>query len=64
MPSDYSLSELLERLYENQEALEAALMELTLLVEGQGVPEGGNVRGTLETMRERTPTISNKAWLA
>jgi len=36
MPSDYSLSDVLERLYENQQALEAAIMELTLLVEEQG----------------------------
>ncbi len=29
MPSDYSLSDVLERLYENQQALETAVMELT-----------------------------------
>jgi hypothetical protein len=29
MPSDYSLPDILERLYENQQALEAAIMELT-----------------------------------
>jgi hypothetical protein len=58
MPSNYSLSELLERLYENQEALEAAIMELTLLVEEQGAPEvGGNVRGALETMKENAGYI-------
>jgi hypothetical protein len=36
MPSDYSLSDVLERLFENQQALEAAIMELTLLIEEQG----------------------------
>jgi hypothetical protein len=46
MPSDYSLSDVLERLFENQQALEAAIMELTLLIEEQGAQEvGGNVRG-------------------
>ena len=58
MPSDYSLSDLLERLYENQQALEAAVMELTLLAEQQGASEvGGNVRGALETMRENAGYI-------
>jgi hypothetical protein len=54
MPSsEYSLPDTLERIYENQLALEAALMELTLLVEGQGNAEaGGNVRGALETIGE------------
>ncbi|MGE7963040.1 hypothetical protein ACQKPC_11785 [Pseudomonas sp. NPDC089918] len=48
MPSNYSLSDVLERLFENQQALEAAIMELTLLVEEQGAQEvGGNVRGAL-----------------
>jgi hypothetical protein len=57
MPSDYSLSDLLERLYETQEALEAAIMELTLLVEEQEAPEaGGNVRGSSrDDERERRP---------
>ncbi|MGF6455996.1 hypothetical protein [Pseudomonas frederiksbergensis] len=51
MPSDYSLPDVLEKLYENQQALEAAIMELTLLVEEQGAREvGGNVRGALWTM--------------
>ncbi|MGF6331157.1 hypothetical protein ABH909_004035 [Pseudomonas sp. BS3782 TE3695] len=36
MPSNYSLPDVLERIYENQEALQAAIMELTLLVEEQG----------------------------
>lgn len=52
MPSpEYSLPDTLERIYENQLALEAALMELTLLAERQGNAEAGdNVRGALETI--------------
>jgi hypothetical protein len=58
MPSDYSLSDVLERLYENQQALEAAIMELALLVEEQGAREvGGNVRGALWTMGENAGHI-------
>ncbi|CAI8826508.1 DinB family protein [Pseudomonas sp. IT-194MI4] len=58
MPSDYSLSDVLERMYENQQALGAAIMELTLLVEGQGAREvGGNVRGALWTMDENAGHI-------
>lgn len=59
MPSPkYSLTDTLERIYENQLALEAALMELTLLVESQGsVEAGGNVRGALETIGENAGYI-------
>ncbi|MGF6329613.1 hypothetical protein ABH909_002491 [Pseudomonas sp. BS3782 TE3695] len=58
MPSEYSLSDVLERLYENQEALQAAIMELTLLVEGQGALEvDGNVRGALWTLDENAGHI-------
>jgi hypothetical protein len=58
MPSDYSLSDVLERLFENQQALEAAIMELTLLIEEQGAQEvGGNVRGALWTMGENASHI-------
>jgi hypothetical protein len=58
MPSDYSLSDVLERLYENQQALQAAIMELTLLVEEQGAREvGGNVRGALWTVGENADHI-------
>ena len=50
---EYSLTDTLERIYENQLALEAALMELTLLVESQGHAEvGDNVRGALEVIGE------------
>ena len=58
MPSPYSLPDMLERIYENQLALEAALMVLTLLVEGQGNAESGsNVRGALETIGENAGHI-------
>ena len=58
MPSDYSLLDVLERLFENQQALEAAIMELTLLIEEQGTQEvGGNVRGALWTMGENAGHI-------
>ena len=58
MPSNYSLPDVLERIYENQQALQAAIMELTLLVEEQGAQEvGGNVRGALWTMGENAGHI-------
>jgi hypothetical protein len=58
MPEDYSLSDVLERMYHNQLALEAAVMELTLQVERQGLQEvGGNVRGALETIGENAGFI-------
>ncbi|WP_248799944.1 hypothetical protein [Pseudomonas sp. MWU13-2105] len=58
MPGDYSLSEVLERMYTNQLALEAALMELTLYVEQLGAPEvGDNVRGALQTLGENAGHI-------
>lgn len=58
MQSDYSLSDVLERLYTNQLALEAALMELTLHVEQQGSSEVGNkVRGSLDTIGENAGHI-------
>ena len=59
MPAhEYSLTDTLERIYENQLALEAALMELTLLVESQGGAEvGDNVRGALQTIGENAGHI-------
>lgn len=59
MPSpEYSLTDTLERIYENQLALEAALMELTLLAERQGHAEvGENVRGALEAIGENAGHI-------
>ncbi|WP_223531959.1 hypothetical protein [Pseudomonas sp. BF-R-30] len=59
MPNDYSLSDVLERIYHNQLALEAALMELTLWVEQRGSEDvGGNVRGALETIGENAGHIA------
>ena len=55
---------LLYKLNENQLALEAAIMELTLWIELQGSPEvGGNVRGALDviTQNEEFINVSLKA---
>ena len=58
MDHEYSLSDVLERMYENQLALEAAVMELTLRFEQQGsVEAGGNVRGALDTLGENAGHI-------
>jgi hypothetical protein len=51
MPNSDLLPSLLFKINENQLALEAAIMELTLWVEQRGAAEvGGNVRGCLETI--------------
>ncbi|CRM19647.1 hypothetical protein [Pseudomonas sp. 35 E 8] len=53
MQKEYSLSDVLERMYQNQLALEAVLMELTRRVEAQGNTEFcDNVRGALYTIGE------------
>lgn len=58
MPSDYSLPDVLERIYENQLALEAAIMELTLWVEQNASPVvGENIRGALEAIGENAGHI-------
>jgi len=58
MSGDYSLADLLERMYENQLALEAALMELTLQSEAQGATKvGDNVRGSLYVIGENSGHI-------
>lgn len=58
MSGDYSLSDVLERIYHNQLALEAAVMELTLQVEQQGLVETAeNVRGALQTIGENAGHI-------
>ncbi|WP_106802918.1 hypothetical protein [Pseudomonas sp. S5D5] len=58
MSNQYSLGDVLERMYENQLALEAAVMELTLRLEEQGSVEvGDNVRGALETIGENAGHI-------
>lgn len=58
MSSDYSLPDLLERMYQNQLGLEAALMELTIQAEKQGLTEvGENIRGALWTIGENAGHI-------
>ncbi|MBB4814699.1 MULTISPECIES: hypothetical protein [Pseudomonas] len=58
MAGEYSLPDLLERMYENQLALEAALMELVLQRERQGMDEvGDNVRGALFVIGENAGHI-------
>ena len=58
MSDDYSLPEVIERIYSNQLALEAALMELTLYVEQRGARYvGENVRGALQTIGENAGYI-------
>jgi hypothetical protein len=58
MAGEYSLPDLLERMYENQLALEAALMELALQSEKQGMDEvGDNVRGALFVIGENAGHI-------
>ncbi|MGY2171826.1 hypothetical protein [Pseudomonas gingeri] len=58
MPAPYSLPDTLERIYQNQLALEAAIMELTLWVEGRGgIDVDDNVRGALEVVGENAGHI-------
>lgn len=58
MSSQYSLADVLERMYENQLALEAALMDLTLHVEAHGHADvGNNVRCALEAIGENAGHI-------
>lgn len=58
MASEYSLSVVLERIYENQQALEAAIMELTLIAEQQGFAVAGdNARTALDRIGENAGFI-------
>jgi hypothetical protein len=58
MQKEYSLPDVLDRIYHNQLALEAAIMELTLHVEAHGHANvGNNVRGALETIGENAGHI-------
>jgi len=58
MPNSDLLPSLLFKLNENQLALEAAIMELTLWVEQRGATEvGGNVRGALEAINRNEEFI-------
>lgn len=51
MPNSDLLPSLLSKLYENQLALEASIMELSHWVEKQGGAEAaGNIHGALETL--------------
>lgn len=57
MPTEYSLPDVLERLYQNQLALEA-VMELTLWIERNGTTDtGDNVRGALQTIGDNAGHI-------
>lgn len=58
MSDEYSLHSVLEKMYQNQLALEAALMELTLHAEESGLEEvGSNVRGALYVIGENAGFI-------
>jgi len=58
IPTEYSLPDVLERLYQNQLALEAAVMELTLWIERKGTTDtGDNIRGALQTIGENAGHI-------
>ena len=63
MASEYSLTDVLERFYQNQLALEAAVMELTLWAEQQNTLELCEMLGGHFTQFVKTRAISNKAWL-
>lgn len=53
------LPSLLFKINQNQLALEAAIMELTLWIEQRGSGEvGGNVRGALETLTKNEEFIN------
>jgi len=59
MPNSDLLPSLLFKINENQLALEAAIMELTLWVEQRGAVEvGGNVRGALEAIDKNEEFIN------
>lgn len=58
MANEYSLADVLERIYHNKPALEAALMEVTLWAERKNAAEvGENVRGALHTIGENADHI-------
>lgn len=59
---EYSLPGTLERIYENQRALEAAIMELFIRANRQGGAHANeNIRGALQTSA-RMPDTSNRDW--
>jgi len=58
MASEYSLPVVLEKIYQNQLALEAAIMELTLMAEQQGfIDVGDNARTALDRIGENAGFI-------
>jgi hypothetical protein len=58
MAEQYSLPDVLARMYENQLAIEAALMELVLLEEQRGSSEAcENARGALKKIGENAGYI-------
>jgi len=58
MTSEYSLPVVLEKIYENQLAIEAALMEVVLLTERQGYDTvGENARVALERIGDNAGFI-------
>jgi len=58
MAEQYSLPDILARMYENQLAIEAALMELVLLEEQRGSSEAcDNARVAMEKIGENTGHI-------
>lgn len=60
MMSSDLIPALLYKLNENQLALEAAILELTLWIELQGSSEvGGNIRGALEVITMNEEFIKN-----
>jgi hypothetical protein len=54
--------DVLERLYENQQALQAAIMELTLLVESKVHRKSAEMSVEHYGPWVKTPAISNKVW--
>ena len=59
MPNSDLIPPLLHKLNENQLALEAAIMELTIWIEQQGLSDvGGNVRGALEVITQNEEFIN------
>jgi hypothetical protein len=58
MTEQYSLPDVLSKMYENQLAIEAALMELVLLEEKRGLSEAcENARAALERIGENAGHI-------
>ncbi|TPG74059.1 hypothetical protein [Pseudomonas mandelii] len=58
MAEQYSLPDVLSKMYENQLAIEAALMELVLLEEKRGSSEAcDNARGALQKIGENAGHI-------